>query len=526
MAEFDYIIAGGGTAGCVLAARLSEDPTASVLLLEAGGNDRSVMVRAPAAFSRLFKTRRDWDLSTEPQDGLDGRRIYWPGGRMLGGCSSINAMMVVRGHPQDYDAWARAGCAGWGFDDVLPYFRRSEDCVRGPSEWRGSGGPLPVGELRDPTPTTAAFLEAASRLGIPRCADLNGPAPDGVEQTQVNQRNGSRFSVVDAYLRPAMHRPNLEVRQDTRVTRVIVHKGRASGVEYRGKKGVGRVRARREVILSAGAVFSPQLLMLSGIGPGQALQDRGIGVVVDRPTVGGNLQDHLVCGVVMEALGTPSLARAERLPALLRWFLSKRGPVTSNVAEACGFVRTRPDLALPDLELIWAPVAFVDHGLTRVPGEYLSAGGILLQPRSRGRVRLGSPDPMAAPKIDPNYLSDSDGEDLRVLVESIKLVRRIFSTEPLASYVGEPFLPERGVQSDEDIAAFVRERAETIYHPVGTCTMGDGPDAVLTPSLEVRGVGGLRVVDASVMPHTIRGHPHWPVIMIAEKAADLILMAR
>jgi choline dehydrogenase len=526
MAEFDYIIAGGGTAGCVLAARLSEDPTASVLLLEAGTNDRSVMVRAPAAFSRLFKTRRDWDLATDPQERLDGRRIYWPGGRMLGGCSSINAMMVVRGHPKDYDRWARTGCDGWSFDDVLPYFRRSEDSARGPSEWRGSGGPLPVGELRDPTPATAAFLEAAARLGIPRCSDLNGPAPDGVEQTQVNQRNGSRVSVVDAYLRPAMHRPNLEVRRDTRVTRVILHQGRASGVEYRGKRGVGRVRARREVILAAGAVFSPQLLMLSGIGPGPALRNHGIPVAVDRPAVGGNLQDHLVCGVVMEAVGTPSLARAERLPALLRWFLSKRGPVTSNVAEACGFVRTRAELELPDLELIWAPVAFVDHGLTRVAGEYLSAGGILLQPRSRGRIRLGSSDPMVAPKIDPNYLSDGDGEDLRVLVESIKLVRRIFSTEPLASYVGRPFMPEEGVNSDEEIAAFVRERAETIYHPVGTCSMGDGPDDVLTPSLEVRGVDGLRVVDASVMPHTIRGHPHWPVIMIAEKAADLILMAR
>ena len=388
------------------------------------------------------------------------------------------------------------------------------------------GGPLTVQEQRSPHAATGAFIDAAAGIGLGRCPDVNGLEPEGVELTQVNQQAGRRWSVVDAYLRPALRRANLEVRTDTRVSHIILEKMRATGVAVRDSTADGgevELTARREVILAAGAVHSPQLLMLSGIGPGPALQALGIPVAEDLPSVGGNLQDHLACGVVVEAVGVRSLRHAERLPALVQWMLTKRGPVTSPIAEACGFVRTSEDLELPDLELIFAPTAFVDHGLTRIPGEHVSVGGILLQPASRGWITLSSPDPAESPSIAPDYLSDKDGEDLRVLTAGVRLCRRILETEPLARMTGPGYLPADSVQADAEIEAFVRQYAESLYHPVGTCRMGSDDQAVVTPDLKLNGVTGLRIVDASIMPRIIRGHPHWPVIMIAEKASDLIL---
>jgi len=382
-------------------------------------------------------------------------------------------------------------------------------------------------------PATAAFIEAAAGLGLGRCADVNG-IPDGVELTQVNQRNGRRWSVVDAYLRPAQGRPNLEVRTGVTVQRIVIEDGRAVGIDLLGgdsfEPGEGastpHLRARREVVLAAGAVHTPQLLLLSGVGPGHHLQEQGIAVATNSTGVGQNLQDHLVCGVVVEALRTKTLERAERLPSLLQWLLFRRGPVTSPVAEACGFIRSRPELEFPDLELIFAPAAFVDHGQTRVPGDYVSAGGILLQPESRGSIRLEANSATVSPVIEPNYLSDSGGEDLRVLVEGVKTSRRILTAEPLARLTGRPYLPGEDVRTDAQIEDFVRDKAESLYHPVGTCRMGSDDQAVVSPDLRVVGVDGLRVADASVIPRIMRGHPHWPVIMIAEKASDLILRDR
>ncbi len=526
MTSYDYVVVGGGTAGCVLAGRLSEDPTSRVLLLEAGRGAGGLKVRAPAAFSALFKTDRDWDFSTTPQSGMVDRSLYWPRGRMLGGCSSLNAMMVVRGNRLDYDGWRDAGCPGWGFDEVLPYFKRSEDWTRGPSAERGGGGPFTVTDLARPAPVTGDFLAAAEAVGLARNDDVNGPDQDGVGYTQVNQRGGERWSVVNAYLEPARRRPNLDVRTRSTVTRVVVSQGRATAVEYLMDGAAKRVRVGREVVLAAGAVGSPHLLQVSGVGSGSLLQALGIPVVVDAPGVGQDLQDHLACGVVVQSQGVATLARADSIWNVLRYVLTRGGPLTSNVAEACGFYRTRPDLRAPDLEVIFAPAGFADHGFQRFPGDPLTVGGVLLQPRSRGSVSAAGPDAMTAPTIEPNYLSDPGGRDLTVLVEGVKLARRILAQEPLARHVTGAIAPVDEDTSDEALGDFVRSRAETLYHPVGTCRMGSDATSVVTPELTVRGVEGLRVADASIMPRIIRGHPHWPVIMIAEKASDLILADR
>ena len=521
-AEYDYVIVGAGSAGSVLAARLTEDSHTRVLVLEAGGRDSHPAVQVPVAFSRLFKTPRDWNYTTVPQRELAGRSLYWPRGKMLGGTSSMNAQMHVRGNRADYDSWASRGNEGWGYDEVLPYFRKMEHNERGPSPFRGTGGPLTVGDLRDPNPATTAFLEAAVETGLARSTDVNGDRQDGVDYTQVTQKRGVRVSAASAYLRPAMRRPNLGIVMGAHATRIQLDGRRAVGVEYLKGGELRTVRASREVILSGGTINSPQLLMLSGVGPAGHLRQLHIDVIHDLPGVGRNLQDHLVCGVIVKARTRNTLLAAESVPNLLRFLVLRRGMLTSNVAEACAFLRVPEDAPAPNIELLFAPVPFIDHGLTRPLEPGLSAGVVLLQPKSAGSITLSSANPLAAPLIDPAYLSDPDGEDMRILVEGMKIAWRVVRSSALASYVSDPMIPDREPRTDAEIEAFIRQRAETLYHPVGTCRMGGDEMAVVDPELRVRGLESLRVVDASVMPEIIRGHTNSPTIMIAERAADLI----
>jgi choline dehydrogenase len=480
-------------------------------------------VRIPAAFSKLFKTPLDWAYETEPQAGLAGRRLFWPRGKMLGGSSSMNAQMHVRGNRADYDAWAALGNDGWSYEDVLPYFRRSEHNERGPSSYRGTGGPLNVSSLRDANPMTHAFLEAAQQVGIERSVDVHGARQDGVDYTQVTQKRGRRWSSADAYLRPAMRRGNLTVATGAHATRVLFDGRRAVGVEYvRGARRES-ARAAREVVVAGGAINSPQLLMLSGVGPAAHLREHGIDVVVDSPGVGQHLQDHLASGFIVYAKRPVTLVAAESLPNLLRYLVLRRGMLTSNVAEACAFVRSSPDLPAPDLELIFAPVPFMEHGLVKPPGHGLTIGAVLLQPRSLGSIALRSPNPLDPPRIDPRYLSDPSGEDARLLAVGTRLAQRVMRSPALAAFAGAPMLPDREPQTDEDLETLVRQHAESLYHPVGTCRMGTDSFAVVDSRLRVRGLERLRVVDASVMPQIIRGHPNSPTVMIAEKAAAMLV---
>jgi choline dehydrogenase len=518
----DYVIVGAGSAGCVLANRLSADPACRVTLLEAGGPDTKLAVRIPAAFGKLFRTAADWNYATAPEPELDGRALYWPRGKLIGGCSSINAQMWVRGHSLDYDAWAAAGNKGWSYADLLPYFRRSEDFARGRSPWHGVDGPQRIEDLRDPSEATRAFIDAAVAAGIPPNDDVNGARGEGVGPTQVTQCGGRRWSAADAYLKPARRRGNLTVVTGAHATRVVFEGQRAVGVEYvlGGTRHVAR--AEREVVLSAGTINSPQLLMLSGIGGADELRTHGIGSVADVPGVGRSLQDHLAVAVVVECRQPVTLLAADSLGQLARWLLRRRGLLTSNVGEACALVRVTADAPAPDIELIFAPAPYIDHGFVKLPRHAITIGVVLLQPESSGVIRLASADPFSAPVIEARYLSDAGGNDLRLLVAGVKLARTVLATSPLAEYAGAPIEPVAGTDTDAQIAAFVRAEAETLYHPVGTCRMGTDAGAVVDPELRVRGVERLRVADASVMPRLIRGHTNAAAIMIGEKASDLI----
>ncbi|HEY3141108.1 MAG TPA: GMC family oxidoreductase N-terminal domain-containing protein [Acidimicrobiales bacterium] len=529
MTTFDYVIVGAGSAGCVLANRLSADPQTKVAVLEAGGRDRKMEIRIPAAFGKLFKSDYDWNFTTAAQPALDDRELYWPRGKTLGGSSSINAQMWLRGQRADYDGWADEGCPGWSYDVVRPYFERAErrqgSNVGGVY---GTAGPNRVSELRDANPTTQAFLAACAELGLHRPDELNGADIEGYGPTPVMQRKGRRWSAADAYLRPVSQRKNLTVLTNATTQRVLLNDGRATGVEYRDAGGqTQRLSARRDVILSAGAIGSPQLLQLSGIGDADQLRAAGVEPTHELPGVGRNLQDHLLTGVIVNCTEPVTLVDAEKPINLLRFVLFRKGLLTSNVGEAAAFVRTSDDLAAPDIELIFAPAPYIDHGLTEPPGHGLSIGVILLQPESRGQITLASSDPAAAPVIDPAYLSKPS--DLATQIAGVRLAGKVFDTAALRGYVGESIEPDPttviATASDDDLAAFVREQSETLYHPVGTCRMGEGDDAVVDPELGVRGLDGLRVVDASVMPRIIRGHTHAPTVMIAERAADLIRQA-
>lgn len=517
---FDHVIVGAGSAGCVLAARLSEDPDTRVLLLEAGGADSRREIRIPAAFSRLFGTECDWAYQTVPQAHLGGRRLYWPRGKVLGGSSSINAMMWVRGVPADYDGWERLGAGGWNYADAVTYFKRIEDAVRRDPEHQGAGGPLRVEEQRSTNPGTHLFVEACRNAGIARNFNANAATNEGVDYTVVSQRRGVRCTTAGAYLAPALRRPNLTVATRAHVTGVVLERGRAAGVTYRHDGALRMVRAEREVVLAGGAVNSPQLLLLSGIGPADELRAMGIRPLVDLPGVGRNLLDHLAVGTVARTTRTDSLLVAERRTELARYVLARRGMLTSNVAEAHAFIRSAADLDEPDLELLFAPVPFVDHGRARPTGHGYTIGAILLQPRSTGTIRLASADPLAPPLIDPNYLADAD--DLRVVITGMKRAAEVFGTAPLSDVVGDFMVPETGPRTDAEYAAAVRAVAETLYHPAGTCRMGSDDMAVVDAQLRVRGVDGLRVADAAVMPALIRGHTNAPTIMIGEKASDLL----
>jgi choline dehydrogenase len=507
----DVIIVGAGAAGCVLASRLTEDPDLSVLLVEAGPRDRRLEIRIPAAFSKLYRSELDWGYSTVPQRELDGREIVFPRGRVLGGSAAMNAMMVLRGHRGDYDGWAAAGCTGWSWADVEPAFARSAE------------GPFPVATQRDPHRLSAAFVGAAHAEGIPYAADLNAEENAGVGLVPVSQRRGRRFSVDDGYLRPALRRPNLTLVTAALVTRLLVERGRAIGVAYRLGSGPDEEAiAGREVVLAAGSIGTPHLLQLSGVGPRASVEEAGVELVHELPGVGANLLDHLANGVLARTTGVETLASAESLRNLLNWVVRGRGPLTSNVAEAAAFVRTRPDASTPDLELMFLPVLFEEEGLKQPTEDGVTLAVVLLHPKSVGSVTLRSADPREPPAIDPGYLTDSSGDDVRTLLDGLRLARRVLGQEPLAGFITGELLPGEDANSDDELVAHLRARSQTLYHPVGTCRMGVDALAVVDPELRVRGIERLRVADASVMPGLPSGHTNWPTVMIAERAAAFI----
>ncbi len=522
MSDYDYVIVGAGSAGCVLANRLS-DSGAEVLLVEAGGRDRSAKIKIPAAFAQQFQTKLDWDYASGPEPGCEGRNLYVPRGRALGGSSSMNAMLYVRGHRSDYDGWRdEAGCEGWGWDDVHPYFIRSEHHEAGAGPDHGYGGLLNVAPPRSPRALTELMIAAARRRGHPADRDYNDGEPDGGAPVEVTQKRGRRWSCADAFLRPAAGRPNLTVLTGAFAHGLDIASGRVRGVELSGKTDMAVARARREVILAAGAIGSPQLLMLSGIGNPDKLAGLGIDVVAPLPAVGTNLQDHpYVVGIWDSTIGA-SLADAEKPAALLDLLLRRRGPLTSTVAEAFLFTRSDGGDGPPDLQFHLAPAYFADNGFEEYDGHALTMGPVLIAPRARGEVTLASADPAAKPAILGNHLTDQ--ADVDALVSGVRIARELAATPPLAGAVGREIYPGPGVgDDDEAIAADVRRRLELLYHPVGTCRMGSDSDSVVDPELRVRGIDGLRVVDASVMPTITHGNTNAPTIMIAEKGADLIL---
>jgi choline dehydrogenase len=517
--DSDFVIVGSGSAGAVLANRLSSDPTVRVTVLEAGPRDNDKFVHIPAGFAKLFRSPRDWDYRTEPQKELDGREIYWPRGKMLGGSSSINAMMWVRGFAADYDEWGEIAGDQWSFARLLPYFARIES------------HPLVISPQRDPRSSTAAFLKAVQQSGFP-IERANDDAPEGFCQTMVTQRRGRRWSCADAYLKPVRRRPNLRVMTGALARRILFEPGRAEngdirpravGVEFErdGRRQV--VRASREVVLSCGAINSPQLLMLSGVGDPSELKPHGVDVVHEAPDVGKNLRDHLAVPLGFE-VRDDTLFAAEKPLQLLKYLLRRRGMLTSNVGEAYGFVRSRPDLALPDLEMIFAPAPFFDEGLTEPDRHAVVLGPILLRPFSRGTVSLASADPSAKPVIDPQYLSDPDGNDRSAMMSGLRIAAEIAEAPALKQLLGRILRPAGATDTgDETLEEALTRCSQTLYHPVGTCRMGTDPASVVDPDLRVRGVGALRVADASVMPTIIRGHTHAPAVLIGEKAADLIV---
>ena len=526
MDEFDYVVIGGGSSGCVVASRLSEDRNISVALIEAGDRGDSWVVKTPAAGVFMVPTRlHNWAFETEPQPGLNGRRGYQPRGEALGGSSAINAMVYVRGHRADYDRWAALGNTGWGYDDVLPYFKLSECNEDFDGPWHGREGPLNVARSRTDNPVHGIFLQAAREAQLPLCEDFNVPEPEGLGIYQVTQRNGERWSAARAYIHPHLgKRHNLQVECGARACRILFECKRAVGVEFRQSGATRTFRARREIIVSAGAVQSPQLLMLSGIGDGDALRQFGIDVVAHLPGVGRNLQDHPDFVFVYQARSVDFLGlSAGGLLRLVREFgryrRYRRGMLTTNFAEAGGFLKTRGELAQPDVQLHFVIAMVEDHARRLRSGHGYSCHVCLLRPCSRGAITLRSPDPLAAPAIDPNFLGDT--QDVEGMVAGFKLTRRLLDTPVLAALRPRDLFTA-DARTDDEIRAVLRQRVDTVYHPAGTCRMGSDEGAVVDPALRLRGVQGLRVADVSIMPTLVSGNTNAPAIMIGEKAAAMI----
>jgi choline dehydrogenase len=522
----DYVIVGAGSAGCVLANRLSEDPNVQVLLLEAGGSDRTLLIRAPGTYQLLWRTKYDWEFYTEPQQHVDGRRMYWPRGKVLGGTSCLNAMVYMRGHPDNYDEWAALGNDGWSYREVLPYFKRSEHQGRGPSRYHGASGELDVCDQSGVSAISDAFSEAVARAtGEPLTDDFNGATQGGAGRFQVTCVNGRRASASFAFLEPALKRKNLEVVSHATVTGLVLEGRRVTGVRYVKKGREQLARAGREIVLAAGAIGSPHLLLVSGIGPADELKQAGVTVVHDLPGVGKNLQDHLLTGASYEDVRGSTLAVTPlNIARWLALYTVGRGQLRVAPVEAGAFVRLRSGAPRPDLQFHFAPWGGVipNTDVHRDPpvGRLFAIYPSLIYPKSVGEIRLKTRDPLAPPAIDPRYFSDSD--DLDVLVQGVRLSREIAATEPLKGYTGREVWPGADHKSDDALRAQIRASVNTIFHPVGTCKMGVDDDAVVGPDLSVRGLEGLRVADASIMPRIIGGNTNAPTIMIAEKAADIL----
>jgi choline dehydrogenase len=526
--SFDYVVVGGGTAGCTLAARLSEDSSVTVCLIEAGGTGKSWYVDVPAAILMAQRSEAlNWRFQSEPQSQLKGRRIGVPRGRGLGGSSLINGMVYFRGHPRDYDDWSKAGAIGWSYREVLPYFCKSENNEDfGDTIYHGRGGPMNVRSVRGPNPLNQSFFAALAGLGYPARRDLNGADSEGMSLRQLSIRGGIRETTAKALLYPAMGRRNLTVLTGLRVTRVVLENRRAVGVEIHGNPGQRIVRARREVVLAAGAIQSPQLLLLSGIGDSEHLADVGVPLRHHLPGVGRNLHDHMASPVHMSMNHTASYGLSWRtIPRNLRvvaqYALFRSGPLSNNVFESAAFIKSVPGLDRPDVQLVLQTAKRPKPSFPFPLGHGFAISPVCLYPRSRGRLTLASADPLAAPRIDPNLLSSPS--DIQPLVRGIRLSRQIFASAAFAEYRATETEPGPSAQSDDDLFEYIRAQAYTVHHPVSTCRMGTDPDAVVDPQLRVVGLEGLRVVDASVFPSIIGGNTNAAVVMVAEKAADLIL---
>lgn len=533
MDEADYVIVGGGTAGCVVATRLSEDAGTQVALLEAGGSDLSIWIQLPIGYGRTFFDKRiNWMFDTEASAGLDGRSSYWPRGKVIGGSGSINAMVHVRGFPHDFDDWKAMGNPGWGWDDVLPFFIGSEDHDLGPSSVHGRGGPQHVTDISGGVhPLCRRFLGTGHELGFPVTHDFNGANGEGFGIYSINTRGGWRASTANAYLWPVRKRPNLRVLTKSQAMRVLIEDGRAVGVVYRQGNTEKTIRARREVILCAGAIGSPHILQHSGIGNGAVLQDHGIPVMLDAPAVGRNLQDHLAVSYFYKTkvptLNNVLFPLIGKVRAALRYAFDRGGPLSMSVNQAGGFVRGTPDAPRPNLQLYFSPVSYTQTPLAarKLLNPDPFAAFLLsfnsCRPTSRGHLQIASPDPFAPPAIFPNYLDTE--HDVAEAREGVRLLRRIARSNPLAEIITEEMIPGPGLKSEDDLLADFRARADTVYHPTSTCMMGPDPrTSVVDSQLRVHGIAGLRVIDASVFPTVTSGNANAPTVMVAEKGAAMV----